>query len=248
MDINHSRYISSHHSSKPNKYDGSARVSLQESIPLAAPESTSQIKRFESPSKLCKELATTPPDRKTSHQNMSIYMDNHSSSPTVTTATLKRYEPIRKMVEYEASHMEFLSQFYIRRNNYDVPSRVRHHKKALKMSEYEQSVMITDVLYTNMMICRSGYINSHQVQEEPKPQQKTSSDSGATQDPDLARDEGLHPREGITRHHALPVPPRATQDAVRPTQQLLNLIAAGQVIKVFVTQLLTFVYVSEFLI
>ena len=52
----------------------------------------------------------------------------------------------------------------------------------------------------------------------------------------------------LTRHHALPVPPRATQDAVRPTQQLLNLIAAGQVIKVFINQLYHLCIVSEFLI
>ena len=41
----------------------------------------------------------------------------------------------------------------------------------------------------------------------------------------------------LTRHHALPVPPRAVQDAVRPAQQLLNLIAAGIVIRVLTTQL-----------
>jgi hypothetical protein len=89
-------------------------------------------------------------------------------------------------------------------------------KTALKMLEYKQSV-----LHTNMMICSSGYINSHQVQKKLQSQQKALQDklktSSATQDTDLARDEGLHPREGITRHHALPVPPRAAQNAVRPT-------------------------------
>ena len=39
----------------------------------------------------------------------------------------------------------------------------------------------------------------------------------------------------VTRHHALPVPLRATQDAVRVAQPLLNLIAAGKVIIVFTT-------------
>jgi hypothetical protein len=59
---------------------------------------------------------------------------------------------------------------------------------------------------------------AHQVQK------KTSSDADATQDQDLARVEGLHPREGITRLSALPVPPRAAQHAVRPTQ-LLQIIS-----------------------
>ena len=173
-----------------------------------------------------------------------------SSSATSTRQVLQL-----KMVEYEASHMESLNQFYIQRNIYDVPSSVRHPKNApsislnldlspnmvkknLKMLEYEQNV-----LNTNMMVCSSGYLNSHQVQKKLQSQQralqykvKTSSDSDATQDPDLARDEGLNPREGITRHHALPVP-RAEQDAVRPAQPLLNLIAASKVIKVFTTQL-----------
>jgi hypothetical protein len=113
-----------------------------------------------------------------SPQHMSISMDNHSFSPTVTMTTLKRYKPIKmdnnkesnmkssirshvkkdtynvhgnvshtksllrhkhvikfgnshktstpqdqlKMVEYEASHMESLTQLYMKRNNYDVPS------------------------------------------------------------------------------------------------------------------------------
>jgi hypothetical protein len=77
---------------------------------------------------------------------------------------------------------------------------------------------------------------------------KTSSDSDTRQDKDLAKSEGLNPREGITRHHALPVQPRAEEHAVRAALPPLNLIAAGKVIIVFVTQLLTFVYVSEFLI
>jgi hypothetical protein len=303
LDINHSRYLPSHHSTKPNKYDGSARVSLQEGIPPAAHDSTDQIELFKSSTKLYKEhipLATTPPHRKTSPQDMSITMANHSFSPTVTTATPKRHEPIKmdkhkelltkvymktngnshrlstskdhlkkvkyksshmksyyryhktstpkdqlKMVEYEASHMENLNQFNIKRNNNDVPSSVRHPKnapsislnldlspnmakKALKMLEYEQNV-----LNSNMMICSSGYTNSHQVQKKLQSQQmtlkykvKTSSDSDATQDPDLAKDEGLHPREGITRHSALPVGPEFN----RVLASSFNPIAAGQVI------------------
>ena len=50
----------------------------------------------------------------------------------------------------------------------------------------------------------------------------------------------------VTRHHALPVPPRAAKHAVIPALPLLNLIAAGKVIEVFATQLFTFCIVSEF--
>ena len=99
------------------------------------------------------------------------------------------------MVEYEASHMENLNQFNIKRNNNDVPSSVRHPKntpsislnldqthnmakKALKVSEYEQK--------------------AHQVQKKLQYEQKkirykkkTSSDSDTSQD---AMFEGLHPR------------------------------------------------------
>jgi hypothetical protein len=273
VDINHSRYLSSHHSTKPDKYDGSARVSLQEGIHPAVHDSIGQTKLFKSPSKLYEEpstLATTPPHKKTSPQDMSICMDNHSFSPTV--ATLKRYQPIQ-LVKYKDPHKELLAKVYMKKVknkdshtkstnrpqrkkdiynvhgnvknapgislNYDVPSSFRHPKNApsislnldlspnmaktaLKMLEYKQSV-----LNTNMIICSNGYINSHQVQKKLQSQQKalqdkvkTSSDSDATQHPDLARDEGLNPREGITRHHALPVPPRAAQHAVRPSQLL----------------------------
>ena len=52
VDINHSRYLSSHHSTKPDKYDGSARVSLQEGIHPAVPDSIGKIELFESPTKL----------------------------------------------------------------------------------------------------------------------------------------------------------------------------------------------------
>jgi hypothetical protein len=98
MDIHHSRYLSSHHSTKPDKYDESARVSHQEGIPPAVPDSTDQIELFEIPSKLYGEpttLATTTPHRKTSPQHMSISMDNHSFSPTVTMTTLKKYKPVK---------------------------------------------------------------------------------------------------------------------------------------------------------
>jgi hypothetical protein len=168
-----------------------------------------------------------------------------------------------KMVEYEASHMESLNQFYIKRNNYEVPSSVRHPKNApsislnldlspnmvkkdLKIPEHEQSV-----LNTNMMICSSGYTNSHQVQKKLQSQQmtlqyklKTSSDSDATQDPDLAKDEGLHPREGITRHSALLVGPEFN----RVLASSSNSIAAGPVITSLPFREFIFCIVSEFLI
>ena len=116
-----------------------------------------------------------------------------------------------KMVEYKDPHMEFLTQFYMKKNTYDVPSSVRHPKnapsvslnldlspnmakKALKVFEYEQK--------------------AHQVQKKLQHEQKklrykkkTSSDSDTRQDQDLAKFEGLHPREGITRHHAILVAP-----------------------------------------
>jgi hypothetical protein len=311
--IDLSWYLPSHHSTKPDKYDGSARVSLQEGILLVFPDSTGQSQLSQSPTKLHEEhipLATTPPHRKTSPQVISITMDNHSFSPTVTTATLKRHEPVKvdkhkvlltkvymktngdsprlstskdhlkkvkyksshmkssnrphrkkgtydvhgnvkfgnlnktstpkgqlKMAEYEASHMESLNQF----NNYNVPSRFGHPKNApsislnldlspnmmkkyLKILEYEQSV-----LNTNMMICSSVYLNSHQAQKRLQSQVKTSSDTDATQDPDLARDEGLHPRGGITRHHALPVPQRADQHAVTTCTAAQNISQLSQV-------------------
>ena len=105
------------------------------------------------------------------------------------------------MVEYKVYHMEFLT--------YDVPSSIRHPKnapsvrfnlylspnmtkKALKVPEYKQK--------------------THQIQKKLQFEQeklqyknKTSSDSDTSQDQDLAMFEGLHPREGITGHHALPV-------------------------------------------
>jgi hypothetical protein len=94
-----------------------------------------------------------------------------------------------KMLEYEVSRMKSLTQFHMRMN--------------------------TNVLTTNMMNHNSGCLKkSHQVQKKLHHKQKalqykvkTSSDADATQDSDLARVEGLHPREGITRHSALPVGP-----------------------------------------
>ena len=52
----------------------------------------------------------------------------------------------------------------------------------------------------------------------------------------------------LTRHHALPVQPRADKHAVRAVLPPLNLIAAGKVIVVLTTQLFTLLFVSEFLI
>ena len=143
------------------------------------------------------------------------------------------------MVEYEASHMESLNKFYMKKNTYDVPSNVRHPENTVVMNTavMTTAVMNTAEMISNVMNHNSGYLNkSHQVQKKALQYRvKTSSDADATQDQDLARVEGLHPREGITRHHALPVPPRAAQDVVRPAQPLLNLIAAGKVIIVFTT-------------
>jgi hypothetical protein len=297
LGINLSWYLPSHHSTKPDKYDSSARVSLHEGILLAVPDSTGKSKLFKSPTKLHEEsipMAKTPPHRKTIPKDMSISMDNHSFSPTVTTATLKKYkdhlkmdkykdphmrssirshmkkdtydvpgsishsgsltrhQPVIKfgnyhrpstpqdqlnMVKYEASHMESLNQFYVKKNTYDVTSSARHPKSTHMMNSNERNY-------------NSGYLNKARQHEQMKLkyEKKTSSDSDTRQDKDLAKFEGLNPREGITRHHALPVQPRATQDVVRPTQQLLNLIAAGQVIKVIVNQLYHLCIVSEFLI
>ena len=112
--INHSWYLSSHHSTKPDKYDGSARISLQEGVSLATHDSTDQIELFASSAKLYEEhipLATTPPPRETSPQDMSITMANHSFSPTVTTATLKRHEPIKM-----DKHRELLTKVYMKTN------------------------------------------------------------------------------------------------------------------------------------
>jgi hypothetical protein len=293
VDINHSRYLPSHHSAKPDKYDGSARVSLQEGIHPAVPDSIGQIELFESPTKLYEEpisLTTVPPHRKTSPQDMSISMDNHSFSPTVTMATLKRYKSVKmdkykdshmkssirsnmkkdtynvhgnvshtnsllrhesvikfgnshktstpedqlKMVEYEASHMEFLAQFHMKRNTYDVPSSARHPKNTGVLNS--AMTKNANTLTTNMMNHNSGSLNkSHQVQEKLHHKQmqkalqykvKTSSDADANQDPDLAKAEGLNPREGITRHSALPV----GTEFHRVLASCSNLIAAGQVL------------------
>ena len=229
LDINLSWYLPSHHSTKPDKYDGSARVSLHEGILLAAPDSTGQSKLFKSPTKLHEEpipMATTPPHRKTIPKDMSISMDNHSFSPTVTTATLKKYKDHLKMDKY---------------------------KDHLKMDKYKDSHMKSPIrshMKNNERNYNSGYLNkAHQHEQmKLKYKKKTSSDSDTRQDKDPAKFEGLNPREGITRHHALPVQPRADKHAVRAALPPLNLIAAGKVIIVLVTKLLTFVYVSEFLI
>jgi hypothetical protein len=121
-----------------------------------------------------------------------------------------------KMVEYEASHMESLTQFYMK-NTYDVPSSARHPMNT--------AVMNTAVIDNNGMNHNSSSLN--QVQKKgPQYKVKTSSDADATQDPDLARAEGLHPREGITRHSALPVGSEFT----RVLASCSNPIAAGLLI------------------
>ena len=186
LDINLSWYLPSHHSTKPDKYDGPARVSLHEGTPLAVTDSKGQSKLFKSPTKLHEEtipMATTPPHRKTIPKDISISMDNHSFSPTVTTATLKKYQDHLKMGKYVKSSIGS----YMKKDTYDVPGSVSLNqdlspnmaKKTLKVLWCEQKALQYKV--------------------------KTSSDAVATQDPDLARVEGLHPREGITRHSALPV-------------------------------------------
>ena len=73
-DIPHSQGLSCQHSTQPEMYDGSGRVSL-----------TDQIKLYESPIKLYEYpilLGTTPPHRKTSPHDVSSSMTNHSFSPT----------------------------------------------------------------------------------------------------------------------------------------------------------------------
>jgi hypothetical protein len=195
VDINHSWYLSSHHSTKPDKYDGSARVSLQEGTHPAVPHSTGQIELFESHTKLYKEtipLATTPLHRKTSPQDMSISMYNHSFSPTVTTATLKRYK-------HKDSHIELLTKVYMKKTiKFGNSHKTSTPQDQLKMVEYEAYSMESltqfhmkrspNVLTTNMMNHISGCLNkSHQVQKKLQYKVKTSSDADATKDPDLAR-------------------------------------------------------------
>ncbi len=175
-------------------------------------------------------------------------MDNHSFSPTVTTATLKTHKPT-KMDKHKGSHMESLTQGSNNKAHSYVPSSTRHTNSQLKMVEYEVSRMESltqfhmkknaNVLTSNMMNHNSGSLNkSHQVQEKPHHKQmqkalqymvKTSSDADANQDPDLAKAEGLNPREGITRHSALPV----GTEFLRVLASCSNLIAAGQVIIVY---------------
>jgi hypothetical protein len=255
---------------------------------LSSQDSTVQVQLYERATKLYE---------KTSPQDMSRSMDNHSFSPTVTKATLKSYKPV-KMVK--GSHMEFPTKVYMKKTTYDVPgsishirsltrhkpviksgnshktstpqdqlkvveykgsnmehltitydvpSSVRHPKnahsvslnlvlspnmakKALKVPQYEQNV-----LKTNVLIYNSGYLNkAHQDQKKLQHEQKalqykvkTSSDADATQDPDHARVEGLHPREGITRHSALPV----GTESHRVLASSTNPIAAGQVLRVY---------------
>jgi hypothetical protein len=116
-----------------------------------------------------------------------------------------------KMVEYKGSHMESLIL------TYNVPSSVRHPKTAHRVS-------LNQDLSPNM--AKKALKVLQYEQNAPQYEAKTSSDADATQDPDLARVEGLHPREGITRHSALPVGPEAHRVLASST----NPIAAGQVI------------------
>ena len=84
----------------------------------------------------------------------------------------------------------------MKKNTYDVPSSVRHPKNA-------HSVSLNQDLSPNMAKKTLKVLWCEQKALQYKV--KTSSDAVATQDPDLARVEGLHPRECITRHSALPV-------------------------------------------
>jgi hypothetical protein len=280
LDINLSWYLPSHHSTKPDKYDGSARVSLHEGILLAVPDSTGQSKLFKSPTKLHEEpipMATTPPHRKTIPKDMSISMDNHSFSPTVTTATLKKYKDHLKMDKYKDhlkmdkykdSHMKSSIRSHMKKDTYDVPGSISHtrsltrHKPVIKFGNYHRTSTPQDQL--NMVKYKGSHMesltltynvpssvrhpkNAHSVslnqdlspnmakktlkvlwceQKALQYKVKTSSDADATQDPDLARIEGLHPREGITRHSALPV----RHEVHRVLASCSNLIAAGPVI------------------
>ena len=246
LDINLSWYLPSHHSTKPDKYDGSARVSLHEGILLAVPDSTGQSKLFKSPTKLHEEpipMATTPPHRKTIPKDMSSSMDNHSFSPTVTTATLKKYKDHLKMDKYMKSSIGS----HMKKDTYEVHGSISHtrsltrHKPVIKFGNYHRTSTPKDPL--NMIKYKGSHMasltltynvpssvrhpkNAHSVslnqdlspnmvkknlkvlwceQKALQYKVKTSSDAVATQDPDLARVEGLHPREGITRHSALPV-------------------------------------------
>jgi hypothetical protein len=69
------------------------------------------------------------------------------------------------------------------------------------------AVMNTAVMTTSVTDHDNGYLNKAQKSLHYK--RKTSGDADACQDQDLARFEGLHPREAITRLSALPVLPHA---------------------------------------
>jgi hypothetical protein len=231
---------------------------------LSSQDSTVQVQLYERATKLYE---------KTSPQDMTRSMDNHSFSPKVTKATLKSYKPVKmvkgshmefptkvymkkatydvpghtshtksllrhlhvkfgnthkistpqdqlKMFEYEVSHMEFLAQFYMK-NTYNVPSSVRHPKNTtvMKTNVLNNTVTITAMMNTAVMntavmntaLMNNAMMNNNKMNlnKAHQVQKKTSSDADATQDQDLARVEGLHPREGITRLSALPVQPRA---------------------------------------
>ena len=142
-----------------------------------------------------------------------------------------------KKVKLRNPQMESLAKFDMKENTDDAPSSDRHpeHTTNVSHSMFQSTHSAKEVL---RMFKYKRKALQYKV--------KTSSDLDTHQDQDLAKFEGLHPREGITGHHALPVPPRAAKHAVRPALPLLNLIGAGKAIIVFTTQLFMFCYVSEF--
>ena len=121
------------------------------------------------------------------------------------------------MDKHRDPHMEFLIQFYAKKNTNDVPSSGRHPKNTTSVSlSLDQSPhMAKKVL---MMFKYKLKVLQYKG--------KTSSNPDTTQDQDLAKFEGLHPRDGITRHHALPVSP----ELCHVLASCSNLIADGQVI------------------
>jgi hypothetical protein len=120
MNIEDTRQEDSHHDHH--------RASLSEDTHPAVPASTDKNKLYKKPI----QLATTPPShRKTGTHDMSIPMTNQSFSPTMTTATLKRHRSI-KMDKHRDSHMECLTNVYMKRITYDVPGSTSHTKGLLR--------------------------------------------------------------------------------------------------------------------
>ena len=109
-----------------------------------------------------------------------------------------------KMVEPKDSHKEFLIKFYMKKNTYYVPSSVRHPKKAPSIS---LNLDLSPHMAKKALKISKHKQKVHQVHKKLQYKKQTSSDSDTSQAQDLAMLEGLHPRGGITRHHALPVRP-----------------------------------------